>query len=121
MEIDYTKMLEMISDGYWLVSNKLEILDVNQNLCQMLGYEKQEIIGKKVFDFSGDDDRPILEDMLLLQSSATIESHEMTLRKKTGEAIACLCKTAAVRDRSENLQGYFSLVIKSQQVENGVK
>jgi PAS domain S-box-containing protein len=46
-----TKILETAIDGFFMTNEKGEIIDINPAFEEMLGYSKEEIIGKKITHF----------------------------------------------------------------------
>ena len=49
-KVKIESVLNLMLDGYWLLNKNEIIVDVNQSYCEMSGYSKEEIIGKKVRD-----------------------------------------------------------------------
>jgi PAS domain S-box-containing protein len=46
-----TIILQTAMDGFWLVNLQGFLLEVNATYCQMSGYGRQELLGKKISDF----------------------------------------------------------------------
>lgn len=51
--------LEITDDGYWSLSRDGHIVDVNRGYCEMVGYTREQIIGKHVSEFA--DNKPTAE------------------------------------------------------------
>ncbi len=49
-EEQYRKIFEMAPVGVMLEDSEGKILDVNKKLCQMSGYDREELVGSSVFD-----------------------------------------------------------------------
>lgn len=47
----YRAIVNTAAEGFWLTNPEFEIVDVNASLCQMLGYTREELLGRKIFDF----------------------------------------------------------------------
>jgi PAS domain S-box-containing protein len=94
------------------------ILEVNNSLQRMLGYEPSEAIGKHVLDFTAPDSKDIVIKTL---SSELENPYEATLLKKDGTPIFCeLCgktilykgrivRVTAIRDISERRRAEISI------------
>ncbi len=107
----YVKMLQTTSQGYSFISPQLETIDVNQAFCRMLGYTREELIGKSILDYYYDDEnRQILLASISLLEIQDQRSYEVTLRKKTGEALNCYYNATTLRDADGNVVGSFALV-----------
>lgn len=50
MQSQYESVFDHISEAYMMISEKSDMLDINQAFCSMLGYEKEELINRSVFD-----------------------------------------------------------------------
>lgn len=48
-------ILRTTSDGFWLVDTQGRILEVNEAGCRMLGYARDEFLGKSIIDFEADE------------------------------------------------------------------
>ncbi|MDL1959644.1 MAG: PAS domain S-box protein, partial [Deltaproteobacteria bacterium] len=86
-EKKYRTFIETTSEGYWLIDLEHKILEVNQSLCDMLGYSRQEIIGKTPLDFVDDKNRNIFKSQMRQIKDTFHCSYEITLKSKTGEDI----------------------------------
>jgi two-component system sensor histidine kinase/response regulator len=110
MKIDSMKLLEMTAEGYWLISSRLEIIDVNQSFCNMSGYEREEILGRSVFNFIDDQNIHIFITALAKLKEKTNGRNEISIRKKNGESLYGSFKCASVCDELGNTQGAFVLI-----------
>lgn len=106
----YRKLIKITSEGYWLVNPQLETIDVNQALCDMLGYTREEILGKTPFDFVDDKNRKIFIAQTSKIPHILHRSYEITLRKKTGEEVHTHLNATTLMDKSGTVQGAFALV-----------
>ena len=81
---NYQKVLETSQEGFWIVNLEGKILEVNDAICQMEGYSRQELLRKYVFDI---DDAIAKEDALnILQQIKKngFVSFETVHRRKDG-------------------------------------
>jgi len=47
-EAHYRTLIETTQDGFWVIDINGKIIDVNEMYCQMTGYTKAELLGKKI-------------------------------------------------------------------------
>jgi hypothetical protein len=52
----YRHLIENASEGIWQMNSQFRIVDVNQRMAQLLGYSKEEIIGRYVKKFVAPED-----------------------------------------------------------------
>jgi phosphoserine phosphatase RsbU/P len=53
-EEKFRRIVETAAEGFFLMDDKLRITDVNNACCRMLGYTREEMIGKRPDDFASD-------------------------------------------------------------------
>ena len=51
----YNNLLHTAMDGFWIVGESGQILDVNDTYCRMSGYSEQELLSMKMEDLEGND------------------------------------------------------------------
>jgi PAS domain S-box-containing protein len=64
------------------------ITDVNEKWCQTLGYMKEEVIGKSIFDFVSEDERTNAQESFaqkIVNGKSYTGGHEREYRTKAGE------------------------------------
>jgi PAS domain S-box-containing protein len=86
-EEHYRRILQNTSEGYWLIDHNAETLDVNQSLCNMLGYSREELLGKKPQDFVDAENLKIFQHQISRRDSTPHRSYEITLKHKNGNDI----------------------------------
>ena len=43
-------ILQKMGEGFWIVDDSASIIDVNDSMCRILGYERSELLGMKIWD-----------------------------------------------------------------------
>jgi PAS domain S-box-containing protein len=123
-EAQYRRLIETTAEGYWLISPQSETLDVNQALCDMLGYARAEILGKSPLDFVDEENREIFTASISKIAMQDQRSYEIALRKKTGDTLYTHFNATTLRDEKGQVQGSFALVAditKRKQVEQELR
>jgi diguanylate cyclase (GGDEF)-like protein/PAS domain S-box-containing protein len=81
-------LLDSMSDGLLQVNRDEMIEFVNDRFCEMLGYEREEVIGKKSFDFMPEEhDRRAVREANLKRQKGIAGDYEIKLKKKSGEPL----------------------------------
>jgi PAS domain S-box-containing protein len=109
-EEKYRTFIEMTSEGYWVLDHEHKTVEVNQALCDMLGYTRAEILGKSPHDFVDDDNLKIFKYQMGKIESTLHRSYEITLKKKSGEDVAAWFNATTVRDDTGEFKGAYALV-----------
>ena len=109
-EARYRTLLETTAEGFWLIDNERKTVEVNESLCKMLGYTRQDMIGKKPFDFVDDENRKIFIEQTSKIPSTRHRIYEIALLKKNGENLHTIFNATTLRNRSGEVQGGFAFV-----------
>ncbi|MFC2069924.1 PAS domain S-box protein [Chloroflexota bacterium] len=88
-EVRYRRLFEAAQDGILILDAETgQINDANPFLADMLGYTKQEITGKKLWEIGTFTDETISQEAFLkLQSEGYVRYEDLPLQSKTGNAI----------------------------------
>ncbi len=115
-EEKYRRIVETAGEGFVLMDENLRILDVNDAHCRLVGYPREEILGRTPHDFTAEEYRQILlanREELLAQDYRKFDSvlihkngrevpvliHGNTLRNDAGEVIGNM---AFITDMTEH-------------------
>jgi PAS domain S-box-containing protein len=109
-ETKYRTLLETTSEGYWLLNPERKTIEVNESLCEMLGYREDEMLGKKPFEFADDENRKIFNEQISKISTSPHRSYEITLKKKNGQDLQTYFNATTIRDESGLEKGSFAFV-----------
>ncbi len=109
-EIKYRNILETTSEGCWILSPELKTIEVNESLCKMLGYNRDEMLGKTPFEFVDNENRKIFIEQTSKISTTSHRSYEITLKKKNGEDLHTYFNATTIRDKSGEALGSFAFI-----------
>jgi len=109
-EEKYRKLIETTSEGFWLIDSEKKTVNVNKSLCGMLGYSKDEIIGKTPSDFVDDENREIFKEKISQFTGNSHRSYEIPLRRKNGTSFPALFNETSLIDKNTNFTGSFAFV-----------
>ena len=63
-ETDYQKIVETMSEGLIVLDSNGVVVYVNNRFCEMLGYSKNEILGRPAAVFLDEENQTILREQL---------------------------------------------------------
>jgi len=103
-------LIDVTSEGYWLIDPERKTLDVNQSLCNILGYSREEIIGKSPFDFVDDENRKVFKSQMAQIEDTTHRTYEVVLKNKSGEDVYTHFSATTILDESGAVEGAFAFI-----------
>lgn len=109
-EETYRLLIESTNEGFWKIDNNHKTTEVNDSLCKMLGYDKNEIIGRTPFDFVDGKNRKIFENQISYRDKSKHRSYEIELRHKSGTTIYALFNATTLWDKQGKANGSFAFI-----------
>jgi sigma-B regulation protein RsbU (phosphoserine phosphatase) len=120
-EEKFRRIVETAGEGFVLMDEQMRIIEVNDSYCGMLGYRREEIIGKTTLDFASDEFRQFIagsRERLLAMDYRTFEGaflakdghrvpvliHGNTLRDADGAKIGNAAFVADLTEQKKALQ-----------------
>ena len=103
----YRTLVEKMGEGLVQVDNDDVIRLVNDRFCEMTGYTRAELIGKKAAQMLliSDDDHRLAQERNRLRRQGQADRYEIQLRKKSGEVIWVEVSGAPILDASGQVIG----------------
>ncbi len=109
-EARYEKLLETTGEGFWVINKEGTTLEVNTALCNLLGFEKDEIIGKTPYDFVDEENEEIFRYQISRADSDVQRTYEVSLKNKYGNNIPTRFNATSIKNAEGEFLGSFALV-----------
>ena len=109
-EKKYRTVLETTSEGCCLLNTELKINEANAAFCKMLGYSKDEILGKTPFDFVDDKNRKIFIEQTSKIADTKHRSYEIVMKKKNGQDLHTHFNATTIIAESGEISGCFAFI-----------
>jgi len=120
-EKKHRELIETTSEGFWLLDSNQKIIDVNQSLCDMLGYSRSEMIGKTPFDFVNDENLKILKKQISQITTSLHRTYEIILKMKNGINFPTIFNVTSLIDKKGKPAGSFSFVTDIAEIKQTVE
>jgi len=101
----YQMLVEMASDGVWLLDKNFMTVYVNPTMTEMLGYSKEEMIGKSWYDFGDPEWVARAKELEKRRESGIKEPHEFLFIRKDGKEVFTRIATTPLYDRDGKFDG----------------
>ncbi|NOR22863.1 MAG: SpoIIE family protein phosphatase [Desulforhopalus sp.] len=109
-EEKFRRIVETAAEGFLLMDEDLNIIDVNNAYCRMLGYAREELLGKAQLDFATDGFRAFMlanKETLLAQEYREFEGSVIA---KNGHSIPILIHGNSLRDDHGSIIGNMAFI-----------
>ncbi len=111
IEEQYRTLVNTLNDSAILANNDDVILFVNNSLCQMLGYQEEELVGKVGLQILVDENyREIIKEKNRLRTNGIADRYEIQVLKKSGEPIWVYVSGAPMKDREGHIYGSVAIL-----------
>ena len=94
----YRIIVDSAEEGIWITDKYGVITYVNNKMIDLLEYDKEQIIGKKMFDFTDDENRAIMKKSLEDSLDGKRDNYAFSLRNKCGEFTPMIVATTPMQD-----------------------
>jgi sigma-B regulation protein RsbU (phosphoserine phosphatase) len=109
-EEKFRRIVETAAEGFILMDEDLVIFEVNDAYCRMLGYSREEIIGKRPIDLATDEFRQVIlgnKDHILAQEYREFEGSVVA---KDGRHVPILIHGNTLRDDQGHVIGNMAFI-----------
>ncbi|QJB55801.1 SpoIIE family protein phosphatase [Pseudodesulfovibrio sp. zrk46] len=120
-EYKFRRTLETAGEGYLMLDKNLRMVEVNDAYCRMLGYEREEMLGKTTYDFATQEYRRFLEankERFLKQEHRRFEG---SLYHKDGHVVPVLVNANTLRDEDDEFIGHVAFVVDLTEQKKAVE
>jgi PAS domain S-box-containing protein len=108
-EVRFRQIVDTAYEGVWLVDTHARTQFVNERMCEMFGYAREEMIGRVAFDFVHESDRPRAERNFRLHPEKR-ELFEYRFRRKDGSDLWATLAASPLRDREGKVVSLMGMV-----------
>ncbi len=109
-EEKFRRIVETAGEGFLLMDENLEIVDVNEAYCKMLGYSREEIIGKTPLDLAAEEFKQFMMTNKISILAKEYRKIEGTVVAKNGRHVPILIHGSTLRDDQDNVIGNMAFV-----------
>lgn len=109
-EHKYRQLVENLQEGIWVIDKEADTVLVNTRLCEILGYSKDEMIGKSLFTFVEKEQFTRTSESLERRKNGIREHRELSMKRKNGEMITISLETYPVFDNNKIYNGAVAAV-----------
>ena len=109
-EKQYSILVETMNEGFSMIDENQVRIYANQRLCEMLGYEHNEIVDVPAARVLDETNKTIFEKEFAKRRKGKSDTYEITFTRKDGQKVPAIVSPKPVFDDKGNFKGSFSVV-----------
>jgi len=109
-EEKFRRIVETAGEGFLLMDENLCIVDVNEAYCKLLGYSREEIIGKTPLDLASEEFKQFMQSNRITILAREYRKLEGTLIARNGRQVPILIHGSTLRDDRGDVIGNMAFV-----------
>lgn len=106
----YRHVIDSTVDGFFRIDAERRFIEVNDRLCDLFGYAREEWLGKTPLDFVTDESRAELLAQMAQIESSEHRRYQLMGRHKAGATFPVLLNTTTHRNRQGEVVGSFGFI-----------
>jgi PAS domain S-box-containing protein len=109
-EEKYRTSINRTTEGYWLVDTEGTMLEVNAAFCKMLGYNEDELLGRRPPEFATQESRDLHEKQTSQIATSNQRRYEVIFNRKQGDLIHTDINATTIRGANGKATGAFAFI-----------
>lgn len=109
-EEKYRNLLTTTSEGFWLLDAEMNLSEVNQALCTMLGYTQAELLAKSPIDLVDEADRSTFMEQMAQIPMTDHRHYELVLITRLGNKLHTSVHATTIWNDRGDVQGAFAFI-----------
>ncbi|TVQ59796.1 MAG: PAS domain S-box protein [Phycisphaerales bacterium] len=106
----HRRIVEAAQEGIWLLDSRWRTTFVNPRLCEMLGYEASEMLGRALDEFLFEGDKAEAQALMERREQGVAETHDFRLRRKDGTHVWTIVSTSPIVDSRGAFTGVLTML-----------
>ena len=109
-EQEHRILVETMNEGFSMIDENQVRIYANQRLCEMLGYEHNEIVDTPATKVLDETNKTLFEEEFTRRRKGKSDPYEITFTRKDGQKVPAIVSPKPVFDGKGNFKGSFSVV-----------
>lgn len=106
----YRQIVDAANEGIWVIDEDRRTTFANARMAQMLGYQVEEMIGRRLDVFVFDEDLPDQARKMEARRQGLVEQYERRWRRKDGQLVWTIVSATPVFDAGHHFRGSFGML-----------
>lgn len=107
----YSDIIDASAQGFWFVHPMSgTIIDVNTAICSMLGYSREDMLGRSFISFACEDDQPAMHERFARAAQSLHRVYEVRLKTAQGHVRYTRFHATSLRDSAGEFIGSYAFI-----------
>ena len=106
----YRLLVESMNEGMGMLDKRASLKYLNDKFCEILGYQKDELIGRPIVDFLLEPDQTIFKEHFDKRKKGKSTRYEMTFIRKDKRKVPTIISGTPIIDHGKHFEGAFAVV-----------
>ncbi len=106
----YRDVIARTQEGYWHIDAEARTVEVNDAMCNMLGFDRNELIGRPAYDFVAEENHAFLKTQIVKGTENDHRQYESSFKAKDGAEIKFDVNATTIRDDKGEFLGSFAFL-----------
>jgi len=106
----YRRIIETAQEGIWMIDAQASTTYVNPKLAELLGYSVEQMIGRAVWAFMDEADKPLAAANLERRRQGIAEQHDFKFLHENGKAVWVILNATPLFDPGGKYEGVLATV-----------
>jgi PAS domain S-box-containing protein len=106
----YREIVETAEEGIWEIDDEERVVFVNRKMAEMLGYTRQEMIGKPLYSFMQESEHQAARESVARRRQGLREQFLARYRRRDGTDLWAIAKGSPLFDRNGRYRGAFAMM-----------
>jgi len=103
------RILETCTEGFCRVDNEGCLIEVNDTICQILGRNRDQLIGRHIYDFTDEKNTRIFKENIARRAKGESGSYEVSFLRPDNTLVPCRVNASPLLDEHGAKQGSFGM------------
>jgi diguanylate cyclase (GGDEF)-like protein/PAS domain S-box-containing protein len=109
-ETHYRTMFDSAPEGVWMIGPDRRTTEVNQRMCDLVGYSREELLGRNPVELADEENSRIFEEKARIVPNRQTRTYEIALRHRDGHNIRTEFRATNLFNEDGSVMGVLAFV-----------
>jgi PAS domain S-box-containing protein len=109
-EVQDCTLAETINDGLAMIDENMQLIYANSRFCEIMGYSRDEVIGRSATDFLAEADKKIVTEQVERRKAGKQDPYELAWIRKDGQKAFVLMSPKPIFSADGSFKGSIAII-----------